>query len=57
MQWIAGWKKAEKRWEEVLQFETVIKSHKSFVSTLDADIRQHQVAIAALQGESLCVLP
>ena len=40
---------------EVQRHENVIKSHKSAISSLDADIKQHQAAMAALQGEPFCV--
>ena len=36
---------------KVQDYEKVIKSCKSDISSLDADIKQHQVAMAALQGE------
>ena len=36
-------------------YENVIKSYKSDISSLDADIKQHQAAMAALQGEPFCV--
>ena len=66
VQWIAGWQRevqdpstnAERRrelQEEVQGYENVIKSCKSYISSFDADIKQHQAAMAALQGEPFCV--
>ena len=49
---------AERRWElqeEVQGYENRIKSHKSSISSDDAVIKQHQAAMAALQGEPFCV--
>ena len=66
VQLIAGWQRelqrpstsAERRrelQEEVQRRENTIKSHKSAISSDDADIKQHQAAMAALQGEPFCV--
>ena len=66
VQEIAGWQwelqhpstNAERRrvlQERVQPYENVIKSHKSDISSYDADIKQHQAAMAALQGEPFCV--
>ena len=41
--------------EEVQDYENWIKSLKSHISSDDADIKQHQAAMAALQGEPFCV--
>ena len=41
--------------EEVQYCENRIKSCKSHISSDDADIKQHQAAMAALQGEPFCV--
>ena len=41
--------------ERVQHFENLIKSLKSDISSFDADIKQHQAAMAALQGEPFCV--
>ena len=41
--------------EEVQDYENLIKSRKSDISSLDAVIKQHQAAMAALQGEPFCV--
>ena len=49
---------AERRRElqrEVQVYENAIKSRKSRISSYDADIKQHQAAMAALQGEPFCV--
>ena len=40
---------------EVQERENRIKRYKSSISSLDADIKQHQAAMAALQGEPFCV--
>ena len=70
VQLIAGWQREvqdpststeRRRWlqERVQGYENVIKSWKSDISSLDADIKQHQAAMAAamaaLQGEPFCV--
>ena len=66
VQRIAGWQRElqhpstnakMRRWlqELVQDYENVIKSYKSDISSLDADIKQHQAAMAALQGEPFCV--
>ena len=37
--------------EDVLDRENLIKSYKSYITSRDAAIEQHQAAMAALQGE------
>ena len=67
VQWIAANQRelqhpsTNAEWRRVLQegvqrYENAIKSCKSDISSLDADIKQHQAAMAALQGEPF-VLP
>ena len=41
--------------EQVQGYENAIKSYKSGISSRDADTKQHQAAMAALQGEPFCV--
>ena len=41
--------------EEVQGHENWIKSYKSGIPSYDADIKQHQAAMAALQGKPFCV--
>ena len=65
VQGIAGWQRelqhpstsAERRelQELVQEHENAIKFYKSDISSSDADIKQHQAAMAALQGEPFCV--